>query len=225
MKPKCQWARLYGGGGVKGLFYFNCQFLFNIWLDSNVINIERLYLGTQKKAHPGMTYFVAPDDLPSLLRPTQRKAPLNIHVYSLACVADTKKSFKEFVVAACRRGATVVCNDTGETFRKGSAKIGELVAAWKAARRCGAGKAGGDRKGDNGAKRFWEGFNKIVDRWHLPSKPPNINKKLLKEAGVSRNTIVNYTGYTRLEWRKLTEKKRNEVMKRIERELRNAGRI
>jgi len=123
---------------------------------------------------------------------------------------------------ACRKGATIICKDTGETYNRGNAKIGKLVAAWKTARRRGAGKAGGDRKGDNGAKRFWDGFNKIVDRWHLPSKPPNLNKKLLKEAKVSRNTIVNYTGYTRLEWRKLTEKKRNEVMKRIEKELRNA---
>jgi len=186
---------------------------------------SRHTLEAQKKAHPDMPYFVAPQDLPSLLRPTQRKASLNIHILSLACAADSQKSFKAFIVMACRRGATVTCKDTGEKFSKGNVQIGRLVAAWKASRRRGAGAAGGEAKGRNGAQRFWIGFNKIVDRWHLPSKPPNLSNRLLKEAKVSRNTIVNYTGYTRLEWRKLTEKKRNEVMKRIEKELHHAGTI
>lgn len=179
-------------------------------------------LDSQKNAFPGMPCFRSPDDLQSLLRPTQHKSALTIHVLSLAIIADNQKSFKQFIIMACRRGATVTCGDTGETFSKGHARVGKLVAAWKAARRRGAGEAGGSEKGRNGAKRFWEGFNKIKDRWHLPSKTPNLSKKLLKEAKVSRNTIVNYTGYTRLEWRKLSQATRERVLKRIEREIKNA---
>lgn len=178
----------------------------------------------QKKACPKMTYFLAPDDLPNLLRPTQRKEQLNIHILSLACVADNQKDFRTFIAMSCRRGATIICKDTGETYSKGNTKIAKLVVAWKAARRRGAAKAGGEAKGSNGARKFWEGFNKIKDRWHLPSKPSNLSKKLLKEAKVSRNTIVNYTGYTRLEWRKLSDATRERVLERIEKEIKNANR-
>lgn len=180
-------------------------------------------LEEQQKAFPNMPHFLAPDDLPNLLRPTQRDEGLNIHVLSLACVADNEDEFREFVAGAYRKDATIICKETGETYRRQTRNINRAVDAWKVARRRGAAKAGGDAKGRNGLKAFWDGFCKIKDRWHRPSEPHNFSPDLLDEARITRNTAVNYLGYSRLEWRKLTAAKRERVLKRLAKEVKDAG--
>lgn len=175
----------------------------------------------QKEALPDMPYFIAPDELQNLLRLTRRKEQVRLNALSFACIAKKEANIREFA-GLCRERKYSVRSVEEKCTWLPSMSVEILIAWWKSARRKDAATAGGVAKGRNGAQAFWEGFYKIKDRWHLPSTEPNQSKKLLKEAKVSRNTLVNYIGYTRLEWRKLSEKKRGEVLKRVEKEIKNA---
>jgi hypothetical protein len=105
-------------------------------------------LETQKAAFPDMPHFIIPDELSFLLRPTQRKEKLVIHVMSLAVIAETEKEFWAFMKEAFSIGAIIRCLETGEEYTK-HLRI-TAIEAWKVARKFGAAKIGGrisaDRK-------------------------------------------------------------------------------
>ena len=73
-----------------------------------------------------------------------------------------------------------------------------------------AASKGGRAKANNSLLKFWAGFSKIADRWHLK----DTSKVLMKEAGIKHHDTVRVNlGYTRWEWRKLSDAKRARVLK------------
>jgi hypothetical protein len=164
-------------------------------------------LKMQKDAFPDMPHYIAPDDIATLLRPSTRKDTLRIHVVSLAIMADKEKDFRELLKLIKRRKANIV------TIEEGFTSVGNeshLVEQWRLARRKGAAKRGGEAKSKNSEQKFWDGFTKIADRWHLK----DTSKVLMKEAGIKHHDTVRVNlGYTRWEWRKLSDAKRARVLK------------
>lgn len=168
----------------------------------------------QKVTYPDMPHFFLPDDLSFLMRQTQRKSADTFHCMSLAVLAETENDFKEFVKSAWKIGA-IIKSDLGHVIKKGT-KTADCVSAWKASRREGAAKAGGDAKAKNAFLKFWDGFGKIKDRWHLSDN----SAVLMKEAGIKHHDTVRVNlGYTRWEWRKLSDAKRERVLKQLEKEV------
>lgn len=180
-------------------------------------------LEMQRKAFPDMPHFVAPDDIPSLLRPTTRNAGFDLHVESLAVIADNEQAFRDFIGLCKKRQMILHVREVGNMFLcKPNLSVDAMVTHWRKARRNGAAKAGGDAKADKSEREFWEGFTKIKDRWHLSVK----SKDLLKEAKIGHHDTVRVNlGYTRWEWRRLTDAKRERVLKQKEKEYRDAQRI
>jgi len=170
-------------------------------------------IAMQKAAFPDMQHYVAPDELELLLRPSTRKIELNVHVLSYAVIAENRRGLEDFVSLCKARKATVHSKESGTSWRPNQSSA-SLIDAWASARKTGAAKAGGDAMRANAEKKFWIGFEKIKDRWHLPSEGANISKLLLAEADTSRNTVKDYLGYTRLEWRKLSDVQRARILKR-----------
>jgi hypothetical protein len=169
-------------------------------------------LEMQKKAFPDMPHFVAPHEIDIMLRKTTRKVKDTIHMMSLGIVAKTEKDFLVVAKLLNARGVAVVCLDDDRV--SGGHKLKDWRCAWRRSRRTGAAKKGGEAKAEKDEQKFWEGFNKISDRWHLPSKGENISSILLKEADTSRNTARSYLGYTREEWQQLSQPKRDRILKR-----------
>lgn len=170
-------------------------------------------LQAQKDAYPDFPHFVGPDEIPMMLRPSRRQADLNIHVVSLAVIAINEKHFREFLTDIKTRRGVIHIKDTNSIIVSWHVDIKGAVKSWKAARRNGAAKAGGDAKSEISEKQFWEGFARIVDRWHMPSKGSNANKPLLKEADTSRNTVKSYLGHTRVEWQGFSDTRRRRILK------------
>lgn len=170
-------------------------------------------LEMQREAFPDMPHFIGPDEIPTMLRASTRRETLNIHVVSLAIPADTAQGFLAFMARLRKRKAILHVQELGGTIGR---DIGtqRLIALWQAARRNGAAKAGGEENAKRAEREFWEGFAKIKDRWHLPAKKTNASKPLLKEAGTSRNTAKSYLSYTREEWQRLPETKRNRILEK-----------
>jgi hypothetical protein len=82
-----------------------------------------------------------------------------------------------------------------------------------------AAKAGGDARSANAQREFWERFSIIKDRWHLEDS----SYILMKEAGIGHHDTIRVNlGYTRWEWRKMSDAKRARVLKQKEKEYRNA---
>jgi len=146
----------------------------------------------QKCAFPGLPVFVAPDDLPSLLRKTRRTEKLVIHVMSLAVIADKEKDFRSFMKSAYDMGASIkTSEDEGAVWPTRGMDV--AVSAWRMARKEGSGKAGGRISADRKKAKVKEAADKIKDKWPLPSKEwPT--KALLEEAGVSLNAIKSVLG-------------------------------
>ena len=168
----------------------------------------------QKAQYPDIPHFIAPDDIPTVLRKSTRRETLHIHVLSLAVVAKDEKNFLEFMKLVKARKASVHAHDhQSYTYPK----YGFALRDWKLARRAGAAKAGGDAKSDNSLLRFWEGFSKIKDRWHLDEN----SKVLMKESGIKHHDTVRANlGHTRWEWRGFSDAKRARVLKQLEKEVR-----
>ena len=170
-------------------------------------------LEMQRDAYPDMPHFVAPDEIPTMLRPTQRNGGLKIHCLSLAIIADNKDDFISFMRSLPHTAEVIPKENDGVFGRR--TPIKKAIVCWQAAKKFGAAKAGGEAKAARDEKKFWEKFNKISDRWHLPAKKPNTNEELLAEAEIgSRNTVKSHLGYTREEWQKLTPAKRERILKR-----------
>ena len=167
-------------------------------------------LKMQKDAFPDMPHFIAPDDLPSLLRPTRRNSGGVIHVLSLAVIADKEKDFRDFLTLVAKRGYGLVSIEEDIGLYDGKWPSKKIVELWRKARRSGAAKRGGEAKSKNSEEKFWIGFSKIADRWHLK----DTSKVLMKEAGIKHHDTVRVNlGYTRWEWRKLSDAKRARVLK------------
>lgn len=150
-----------------------------------------------------------------MLHVSHRTTPLNVHVLSLACAADNEIDFRSFVrlLKACK--ASLYSQEDKLVGKAHSEDY--LVKLWKAARRNGAAKAGGDARSVNALLDFWKGFSKIKDRWHLGEN----SKGLMKEAGIRHHdTIRANLGHTRWEWRTFSNARRERVLKQIEKEVR-----
>lgn len=165
----------------------------------------------QKDEYPDMPHFVAPHEIPTLLRPTRRNGALNIHVISLAVIADEKKDFIAFM-EGLPKTATVISKNEGWKIGKAT-PIKKATVLWMSARRFGAAKRGGEAKGENAEKKFWESWKILEPRWHLQSKGENANNPLLKEAGISRNTVKAYLGCTRVDWQGYSNARRQRIIK------------
>lgn len=150
-------------------------------------------LKMQREAFPDMPHFVAPDDLPSLLRPTRRNNGALIHVQSLAVIADNEKDFREFITLISKRGCGLVSREEDIGIYDGKYPSKLIVALWREARMRGAAKIGGQISADKKKAKAAEGIAKIKDRWPLPSSewPTAV---LLEEAGVSFNTVKAHLG-------------------------------
>lgn len=171
-------------------------------------------LEMQKKVFPDMPHFIAPDEIKTMLRPSRRAKTLKIHVLSLAIIADNEKDLAEVVALIYGKNATLKCKETGKEYNRSGKNSCQIGEDWRTARRTGAAKRGGQAKAKKDERMFWEGFNKIADRWHLPAKGENASPVLLKEADISRNTVRAYLGYTREEWQKLSQAKRERILER-----------
>jgi glutaredoxin-related protein len=185
--------------------------------DAVVISeLSRHTLKSQKEEYPGGHYFLVPDDVSALFRKTQRKKTRTFHVLSLAVISDNEDDFKKFVHMAWDVPAFIESKKESYVIQPKS-NINNAVNVWKKARREGAAKAGGDAKSNNSLLRFWEGFSKIKDRWHLDEN----SKGLMKEAGIKHHDTVRANlGHTRWEWRKFSDAKRARVLKQLEKEVR-----
>jgi len=178
--------------------------------DTVVISeFSRHTIKAQKDEYPQGPYFLLPDDASALFRKTQRKKTRTFHVLSLAVIANNEEEFKKFVHKAWDVPAFIESKKENYVIHPKS-NINNAVNAWKKARREGAAKAGGDAKSKNSEEKFWSGFRKIANRWHLEET----SKSLMKEAGIKHHDTVRVNlGYTRWEWRKLSDAKRSRVLK------------
>lgn len=149
-------------------------------------------LEMQKAHFPDMPHFVAPDDLPMLLRPTTRKHENKIFVISFAVIADNEKDLREFA-KLCKARKTEVCSSEGQTVWRWYNSAHILVEWWREARRNGAAKIGARISADKKKAKGKEGADKIANRWPMPSDEyPTAT--LLKEAGISLNTAKAHLG-------------------------------
>lgn len=155
-----------------------------------------------------------------MLRPTRRKIKDQIVISSMAVLADNEDHIINVLGLLRQCGAALYAVEENYNWN-GGRTTKAAVEVWRAARRNGAAKAGGDKKSENSERKFWGGFSKIKDRWHLNET----SKVLMKEAGIKHHdTIRANLGYTRWEWRKLSDAKRERVLKQKEKEYRNAKR-
>jgi len=157
-----------------------------------------------------------PEDISTMFRASQRAESHTYYAASAACFAPTEAEFLKFIEGA--RKAKIWLASLEEDLTWGPHQsTGRALNAWKAGRKNGAAKAGGDAKSDNSLLRFWEGFSKIKDRWHLDEN----SKGLMKEAGIKHHDTVRANlGHTRWEWRKFSDTKRERVLKQLEKEVR-----
>lgn len=152
-------------------------------------------LEMQKAAFPDMPHFLAPEELPNLLRPTTRISLPNIHVMSLGIVADNEKDFHQFYDQVKFQKAFITVEELGKTqrLRFCDIKYSEAYYMWKEARRNGVAKIGGIISAKLRRAQSLAAAEKIKDRWGLPSKTwPT--KVLLEEANFSYNTAITIPG-------------------------------
>lgn len=142
-------------------------------------------LAMQKGAFPDMPHFIAPDDMASLLRQTQRKDRLFVHVMSLAVIAEDGEGFELFW-RKLPKDAAVRDLDRCQVI-EASFPIKKAKMLFLSARKFGAAKIGGQISADNRKAKSAIGAKLIEGRWGMPSRDwPT--KVLLKEADISYNT-------------------------------------
>jgi hypothetical protein len=150
-------------------------------------------LESQRALFKGMPMYELPDDMGTIFRPTTRQLEDRFFVASFAVIAETEKDLREFA-KQCKARKTDICSAEGQTHWRWYNSITILVEWWRDARRNGAAKRGGEAKAKKDEIMFWNAFNKIKDRWHLPARRENASPKLLAEADTSRNTVKAYLG-------------------------------
>ena len=170
-------------------------------------------LEMQRELFKGMPLYELPTDLGAIFRATTRKSEDRFFVASFAIIADSEIDLRDFA-KQCKKRKIDICSAEGQTHWRWYNSVQVLVEWWRDARRNGAAKRGGEVKAKKDEILFWQGFNKIKDRWHLPAKKENASPVLLDEAETSRNTVRSYLGYSREEWQKLTQAKRDRILKR-----------
>lgn len=152
-------------------------------------------LEMQKAAFPDMPHFTI-DEISSLLRPSTRVEKINIHVLSLAIIADNEEDFRDFIALAQKRGINLHTQEEEMEFlfdRKTVHRTEHLIETWRKARRNGASKIGGNisgRKKENATKTAIE---LIRADWPKPSNEFS-TEELLERAGVSLNTAKKHLG-------------------------------
>lgn len=149
-------------------------------------------LEMQKEHFPDMPYFIAPDDIHQLLRATTRKTEDKIFVVSFGVIADNEKDLREFA-KLCKARKTEVCSAEGQTVWRWYNSVNVLVEWWRNARRNGSSKIGARKSADNKKALAKAAAEKIADRWPMSSDEWPTDK-LLKEAGISLNTVKVYLG-------------------------------
>ena len=150
-----------------------------------ISNLTWRSLESQREAFSGVPQFTL-EELPSLLRLTQRTEKLKIYVISLAVIASKEKSFLEALTAIRKAGAYIWDKEAGVAYSP-TESIRNIINAWKVARREGAAKIGASISANSKKAKSAAGVAKIKDRWGMDSKTwPT--KVLLKEAGISYNT-------------------------------------
>lgn len=161
----------------------------------------------QRATYPDMPHFTI-EEIPTMLRASQRPVHLNVHVLSLACTADTEEDFRAFLKLMKTRKAALYSKEERLVGQKASDD--HLVKVWRAARRNGAAVAGGQENSKRAELNFWRQFSIIKNDWHGPEK----SKVLMKRAKIRHHdTFRSYLLFTRWEWRRLTDGKRASVLK------------
>ena len=161
----------------------------------------------QRKTYPNYPHFTL-EEIPTMLRPSQRNASLRVHVLSLAIIAQTEERFREFLKLMNARTATLHSKEDALNGERKTAD--QLVKLWRAARRNGAAVAGGEENSKRAELKFWRQFAIVRDDWH----GTETNEVLLKRSGIKHHdTFRSYLGYTRWQWRRLTDAKRSSVLK------------
>jgi len=149
-------------------------------------------LKMQKDAFPDMPHFHI-DDMHVLFRKTTRNEMLHVHVLSLAIIATNEKEFRTFLEILKDRKACLHSKEECLVILGTTVSFNKMVKIWKNARRDGAAKIGGKMSAEKKKANSSLAVAKIKDRWPLPSKEwPT--KVLLKEAGVSLNTVKSLLG-------------------------------
>lgn len=147
-------------------------------------------LEMQKKAFPDAQYFIAPEDIPELFRQTRRGGIVSVSVLSLGIIADTEKTFRDFLSLAKKRGCHLHTIEEEQIFefRDGAKSLEHIVDEWRKARRNGSARIGASISAKNKKEKSAAGIAKIKDRWPQPSGvwPTSV---LLDEAGLSLNTV------------------------------------
>jgi hypothetical protein len=157
-------------------------------------------LDRQKAAYPAIPHFIAPDDLPTMLRPTRRNEELKVHVMSLAVIADKDADFREFLKAAKKRKVVLHIWESNSVIVSWACDIEGVVRSWRDARRTGAGKAGGVISAVLREAESRKACEAIRPLWPLPSNEHS-TPDLLKMAGkaigkkkLAYNTAIKFLG-------------------------------
>lgn len=150
-------------------------------------------LEMQRHAFPDMPHFVAPDELSSLLRQTRRAEKLVIHVMSLAVIADNENDFRLFLASCRERNYSILDKEKNFHWHPEVCKSEAVVKLWRAWRKEGSAKIGGQISADKRKAKSASGAAAIQDRWGQPSKdwPTHV---LLKESDLSYNTAITQLG-------------------------------
>lgn len=153
-------------------------------------------LEMQKAAFPNMPHYIAPDEITNLLRSTTRNGKIDVHVVSLAVIADNENDFQNFIDLAQKRGINLHTQEEGMEFlfdKKVRHQHNHIIETWKKARKNGAAKIGGSisaRKKEDATKVAIE---LIREDWPKPSDEFS-TKELLARAKVSLNTAKKHLG-------------------------------
>lgn len=152
-------------------------------------------LEMQKAAFPDMPHYTI-DEISSLLRPSIRAEKLNIHVLSLAIIADNEEDFRDFIELAQKRGINLHTKDECLEFlfnRVMAYRTEHLVDMWRKARRNGASKIGGNISGRKKEDITKAAIELIRADWPKPSSEFS-TEELLERADVSLNTAKKHLG-------------------------------
>lgn len=156
-----------------------------------ISNLTWRSLEMQRFAYPEMPFFIVPDEITSLIRPTQRMEKLNIHVISYAVIADNEKDFLSFI-KSLPKGTEIHSKEEAGCIGP-TTPIKKALICWKAARKFGAAKVGGRISAAKRQDESKKACAKIADRWPLPNKIWT-TPTLLIEADISYNTAIKFLG-------------------------------
>jgi hypothetical protein len=138
-----------------------------------------------------------------LVRPSTRKGGDNIVIASAAVLAWKTDALVGFLSAAAAKGSTIHIIDAKLTInpKSGPSVFEKVIAAFKKAKirktSLPSGRAGGSRSAELRSAEAEASCDTIKAPWSIPRgyKDYEPDHKLLKRAGVSRNTAKKYLGH------------------------------